>query len=236
MSLETSTRAADVIVVELEKHIASGKLRNKGPLPAERELMKQFGASRTVIREAISTLSNRGLLESKPRFRPIVRRPDYETVLDATGSVVRHLLNDPGGVRNMYMSRVFMERGLVRQAATEATKQNILDLKEALQANEKAVHDSEEFYRTDTAFHGILYRIPNNPIFPAVHQGYTSWLAPQWAKMQRLPERNIGNYQAHKAILDAILERDPDGAEAALIDHLAAAWEYVRVTFDLDDH
>lgn len=234
MSSDVNMRAADAIVAQLESQIVSGHLRNKGPLPAERELMEQFSASRTVVREAISTLSNRGLVESKPRFRPIVRKPDYVTVLNATEKVVGHLLNEPGGVKNLYMSRVFTERGLVRQAATSATKENISDLKAALEANKNAINDSEQFYRTDNAFHGVLYQIPQNPIFPALHEGYTSWLAPQWARMLRLPERNLANYKAHKAIHDAILERDPDAAEEALDVHLKAAWEYVRVTFDID--
>jgi DNA-binding FadR family transcriptional regulator len=234
MSLDLNARAADAIVSKLESQIVSGHLRDKGPLPVERELMEQFGASRTVVREAISMLSSRGLVECKPRFRPIVRKPDYATVLNATGNVVRHLLNEPGGVKNLYTTRVFMECGLVRQAAISATKEDIGDLRVAIEANENAINDSDEFYRTDNAFHGVLYKIPRNPVFPAVHEGFTSWLAPQWAVMLRSPERNLANFQSHKAILDAILERDPDAAEAALNSHLTAAWEYVRVTFDVD--
>lgn len=234
MSTDSNSRAADAVVSELETQIMSGQLQNSSPLPAERELMERFSASRTVIREAISSLSNRGLLESRPRFRPIVRKPDYLTVLNAAGSIVRHLVNEADGVKNLYMSRVFMERALVRQAATSATKADITALKEALQANKEAIDNSEEFYRTDVAFHGVLYMIPRNPIFPAVHQGYTSWLAPQWDQMLRSPERNLVNYRAHKRILDAIIDRDPEEAEEALSAHLRAAWEYVRVTFDLE--
>ena len=61
-------RASDDLVAEIEVRIASGQFENNKPLPAERDLMDMFGASRTVVREAISTLANRGLLESKPRF------------------------------------------------------------------------------------------------------------------------------------------------------------------------
>lgn len=233
MAINENMRAADAIVADLESQIVSGQLRNNGPLPAERELMEQFGASRTVIREAISMLSNRGLIESKLRFRPIVRKPDYTTVLNATGNVVQHLLNEPGGVENLYRSRVFMEQSLVRQAATSATKQNISDLKIALAANKEAINDSEQFYLTDNAFHGVLYQIPQNPIFTTLHEGYTSWLAPQWLRMQRLPDRNLLNYQAHKAILESIMERDPDAAEEAMIVHMKAAWEQLQVTFEL---
>lgn len=228
-------RAADNVVAMLEAKIVSGELEDQTPLPAERELMEQFGASRTVIREAISKLSSRGLIETKPRFRPIVRKPDYATVLHACGNVVQHLLTDKTGIKNLYDSRVFIERALVREAALSARKDDIVSLREALEENRKAIPDSNEFYRTDVAFHGVLYRIPRNPIFPAMHEGYTSWLAPQWDRMLRSPERNEVNYLAHKSILDAILERDPVAAEEALNNHLKAAWEFVRVTFDWGD-
>ena len=105
------TRAADAVVSALEHQIVSGALKDNSPLPAERMLMDQFGTSRTVIREAISMLAGRGMVESRPRFRPIVRKPDYGTVLDATGNIVSHLLNEAGGIENMYRSRMFVERG-----------------------------------------------------------------------------------------------------------------------------
>jgi len=227
----TEVRAADTVIARLEALIASGALPNGKPLPAERELMEDFGASRTVIREAISTLANRGLIESKPRFRPIVRKPDYETVLHASGNIVQHLLAERGGVKNLYDSRVFIERTLVRDAATLATKEDITALKQALAANQAAIHDSDAFYETDVAFHGVLYGVPKNPIFPAIHAGYTAWLAPHWARMTRSPERNEMAYLAHRAILTAILDRDPSAAEAALVSHLEAAWDHVRTTF-----
>ncbi|WP_417243174.1 FCD domain-containing protein [Celeribacter sp.] len=225
------SRAADSVIDHLEQRILSGELENGAPLPAERDLMEDFGASRTVIREAILALSNRGLIESKPRYRPIVRKPDYETVLNATGKIVQNLLTETGDVKNLYDSRVFIERGLVREAAAMATKDDIADLKAALAANEAAISDSTAFYETDVAFHGVLYRVPKNPIFPAIHLGYTAWLAPHWEKMLRAPERNELNFHAHKAILTAIMERDPDAAEEMLKSHLDAAWDHVRTTF-----
>lgn len=228
-------RAADPIVAAIEQRIADGVLEDSAPLPSERLLMEEFSASRTVVREAITALSNRGLIECKPRFRPIVRRLGYETIIDTTGPVIRKLLTDSQGVKNLYDTRVFIERGLVREAALSAGKEDIQNLKAALQANHEAIGDSEAFYQTDTAFHRVLYSITRNPIFPAVHEGFTSWLAPQWEKMQRSPERNENNFLAHQRIYAAILERDPDAAEAELCGHLKAAWAHVSVTFNWDN-
>jgi DNA-binding FadR family transcriptional regulator len=134
-------------------------------------------------------------------------------------------------VRNLYESRLFIEQALVRQAALHARKQDIDDLRAALADNEAAIDDSDAFYQSDMAFHGVLYRIPRNPIFPAVHSAYTSWLAPHWSRMPRSPERNAMNFHSHAQIVERIVERDADGAENALRRHLDTAWEYVRVTF-----
>jgi len=226
-----SFRAADAIVAEIERRITTGQLEHGTPLPSERLLIEEFGTSRTVVREAITALSSRGLIECKPRFRPIVRQIGYENVIDATGPVVRRLLGEPGGVRNLYEARVFMERTLARDAATSASKDDIARLKAALAANHEAIDDSRRFYQADIAFHRVLYLIPRNPVFPAVHEGFVSWLAPQWEKMPRSLERNRQNCIAHEAIYNAILERDPDAAEAAIIAHLDDAWSFVKATF-----
>lgn len=225
-------RASDDLVAEIEIRIASGQFENNKPLPAERDLMDMFGASRTVVREAISTLANRGLLESKPRFRPVVKKPDYGTVLIATGKIIEHLLGEPGGVSDLYKSREFIERSLVRHAALHANKDDIVELKAALAANYEAIDDTPKFFQTDMQFHGVLYQIVRNPIFPAIHKGYLSWLSPSWGKMKRSPDHNFINYQAHKKIFEAILERDPLRAEDALSEHLAVAWEVVKDTLE----
>ena len=227
----TEARAADAIVEVIERRIAEGRFENQEPLPSERALMEEFGASRTVVREALTALSNRNLIVRKPRYRRVVRRVGYDTVLDASGPVVRQLLSDTEGVRNLYATRVVIERGLVRNAAENASKADIQALKAAVVANKEAIPNSDAFYDTDVAFHRVLYTIGGNPIFPAIHERFVSWLAPQWDKMERLPERNAHIYEVHAAIYQVILERDPDVAEAALISHLDVAWSFVKSTF-----
>ncbi|MBT52160.1 MAG: GntR family transcriptional regulator [Mameliella sp.] len=228
---DESGRAADQVVRSIAERIRSGALADGQPLPPERDLMEEYAISRTVVREAVRTLSSRGLIEALPRHRPVVRKPGFDAAIDAVGSIVSHLLGEPGGVKNLFDTRIMVEAALVRQAAQQATKDDIAALKTALEANGAAILDSEEFYRTDNAFHGVLYQIPQNPVLPAIHRAYTTWLAPQWSRMPRLPERNRTNLDAHRAIYDAILMRDPDAAEARLRDHLATAWAQVRETF-----
>ncbi len=227
-------RAADDLFAEIEKMIQSGELGDGQPLPPEREIVEKFGVSRTVVREAILALSNKGLVEARPRFRPVVRKPDYDTALKTVESVVGRLLDQPNGIKNLFDTRTMIEASLVRHAALHANREDLEGLRKALEQNEAVINDSEKFYETDKVFHGILFDIPRNPVFPVLHKAYTTWLAPQWSRMPRLPERNRQNFESHKAIYEAILMRDPDGAEKALRDHLANAWNQVKKTFELE--
>lgn len=227
----TRQRAADHLVSVFEDQIRSGDLAEGDMLPPEREIVQAYGVSRTVVREAVLALSNKGLVEARPRYRPVVVKPGADAALTVVESIVGQLLGQPGGVRNLFDLRIMMEAALVREAALQATRDHIQQLKDALAANKAAIDNSEAFFRTDTAFHGVLFQIPHNPVLPSIHRAYTTWLAPQWTQMPRMPQRNQRNYEAHKRIYEAILHRDPDLAETELRSHLAAAWEQVSMTF-----
>ncbi|WP_282095379.1 FadR/GntR family transcriptional regulator [Epibacterium ulvae] len=230
-SQEDKGRAADLVVSKLAQKIQSGELEDGQPLPPERNLMEEFGISRTVVREAVVALSNKGLIEARPRHRPVVRKPGYDAAFEALESIVTHLLHEPDGVRNLFDTRIIIESALVREAAKNANKDDLIALKQALEANEAAINDSDAFYQTDIGFHQVLYGIPRNPVLPAINKAYTTWLAPHWSQMPRLPDRNRRNFEAHKEIYDAVLMRDPDAAEEALRCHLQSAWKQVRETF-----
>lgn len=227
-------RAADFVVDQIEASILSGELIDGTALPPERDLMEQYKVSRTVVREALTRLSGRGLLITKPRHRPIVAKPGLETAIDAVGGIIGPLLEQPGGIKNLFDTRVLLEVALAREAAVKADKDDIKRLKGALEANRKAIEDSQKFYATDIAFHGIFYAISGNPVLPAIHKAYSNWLAQQWQFMPRDAERNTHNYQSHETIFDAVLSRDPDQAEAVVRKHLHAAWQQVKNTFQLD--
>ena len=225
-------RAADELFKKFEDMIISGELADGAPLPPEREIVDTFGVSRTVVREAILALSNKGLIEARPRFRPVVRKPSFDTAISTVENVVGRLLLQPNGVKNLFDTRIMIEASLVREAAKSASRNHLEALKLALDANGEAIDDSELFYETDKIFHGVLFDIPGNPVLPSIHKAYTTWLAPYWSQMPRLPKRNMANHKAHTEIYEAILMRDPDEAEASLRRHLADAWDQVKKTFE----
>ena len=74
---QTNGRAADDLFRTFEQLINSGALVDGQPLPPEREIVETYGVSRTVVREAVLALANKGLVEARPRFRPVVRKPTF---------------------------------------------------------------------------------------------------------------------------------------------------------------
>ena len=224
-------RVSDYLVDQLEAKILSNNIKDGETLPSERELMNQYDVSRTVVREAIATLSSRGLVLTKPRFRPTVRKPGIDSALDSISGIVSHLLSQSDGVKNLFDTRVMLEAMLVREAAIHANKEDIKALREALEANGKSINNSKEFFTTDVLFHSILYAIPNNPILPSLQKAFVSWLSSHWKEMEIKDQRNELNYNYHKKIFEAILNRDPDEAEKALRAHLVDAWIDIEKTF-----
>ncbi len=120
-------RRADNIVQEVEQRILDGRLPVGAILPSERILMEEFSASRTVVREAITALSNRGLLDCKPRFRPTIRKPGMETAFAITTPIVQQLLVERAGVENHQAHKVIFDAILSRDpdAAEAALKHHL---------------------------------------------------------------------------------------------------------------
>ena len=59
-----TARLYEQIVKQIEESIVEGVLKPGDQLPTERELAQQFGVSRTAVREAVKTLTEKGLVES----------------------------------------------------------------------------------------------------------------------------------------------------------------------------
>ncbi len=226
-----ANRRSQAVTDELARLIRSGGLPEGARLPTERDLMQRFGVSRAAVREAIASLASHGLVVTRLGHRPVVRRPDFGVAIDTVGQFVGHLVADEAGVWNLFNSRIFLEAALARWAAQHARRDDIEALGTALEANRRAIGDPLRFDETDVAFHAILYRIPGNPIFPAVHKAYVEWLIQHWRSMRRGASIDRMNHAGHVALFEAIQARDPDGAEEALRRHLTAAWEFVRSTF-----
>lgn len=208
------------VAAHLEAQILAGKLRPGDQLPPERDLQASFGVGRPAIREALIALQKAGLVELNNGARARVLMPTASHIFTGMAPAVRQMLSTEEGQRAFQGARLFFEVGLARDAARHATEDDLVSLKEALEANRQAIGDRERFTGTDIAFHFELAKIARNPIFIALHDQISEWLKEQRVVTLAASGQERTAYNAHRAIYDGIAARDADRAEAAMRDHL----------------
>src|SRR5688500_14002387 len=63
LPIKPKERLYQEIVDQIQHQIVSGALKPGDQIPAERDLAERFGVSRTAVREAIKSLTEKGLIE-----------------------------------------------------------------------------------------------------------------------------------------------------------------------------
>lgn len=198
--------------------IFEGKFQSYDALPPEADLAIQFGVSRTVIREAIRRLAERGMILVAHGRRHRVRPPSPEVAADHLSLLMKR---GQGSLRDLIELRMPLETEIVRLAAQRATSEDLAALKACLEAHREAETLSEQVQR-DMQFHQLLAQASHNVTFTVVLEAVSELLT---ASRERTIGR-VGNSRAvrhHEKILEAIVAGDADSAAAAMRAHLEMA-------------
>lgn len=221
-------KLSETVEEELERIIRQGELAEGDMIPSERELMEMFGVGRPSIRDALSALARKGLVKISSGERTRVTRPSAEHIVSELSGMSKDFLARPGGLKYFDQLRQFFESSLVRYAAEYATDEQIHNLEEALKLNERSLQNTEQFKKTDVNFHRVIAEIPGNPIFLAVHQALVDWVIAERPVRSDEDQHslNLISYKAHRDILNKIRERDVEGADQVLKDHLQYVYDH----------
>src|SRR4051794_36951465 len=149
-------RFASVVVEELAEAIVSGSLAEGDVLPTEPVLCEQFGFSRTVIREALKMLEERGLVRVEQGRGTTVQPRDGWNLLDPTVLAIALAHDDDMSLlENLVAVRAVLEREMAVAAASRLAPEELAALAENI-AGMRASYDTyEEFRAHDLAFHAI---------------------------------------------------------------------------------
>lgn len=211
---------SEQVAEQLEADILEGRLKEDDQLPAERELMEQFGVGRPAVREALFYLQRLGLIAINSGTRARVIRPTAEAVMARLSGVTRQLLAQSQGQQYFQEARAMFEISLARYAAQHASADDLASLRQALEENRSALGDEARFKRSDNDFHGVLASIARNPIFNAVHDALSEWLDDRRAQVLQREGEDHAALKAHTEIVEAIASGDPDAAEASMRRHM----------------
>jgi len=220
------------IARQIRNLIRDGKLNIGDKLPAERDLVQQFGASRASVREALSALEMLGLIECRGGQGNFIKADGRDGTID--GELLRTLLqnHDPFEI---FEARLEMEPSLAALAAERATDEERKKLSAQVEklralgsrilAEADKVPAIEEYMEEDRKYHLEISRCSHNSVLFTVFSGVNLMMKEtHWRAMKSTglaDERNVRSYAVeHEAILEAILARDPKAAEREAHNHL----------------
>ncbi|MBU9433750.1 FCD domain-containing protein [Burkholderia multivorans] len=205
--------------------LATAILRGDYPpeslLPREPDLMAMFGVSRTVLREALRTLTSKGLVESRPKVGTRVRPRRAWNLLDADlldwYARVAPALSFALKLQEM---REMIEPHAAAMAARVRAADAIAAIDEALDAM-AAARNVDEWVRADLRFHLSVLEAGGNELLVPLGALIDRTLEAQLHLNARRAHVYNASLAEHAAVGDAIRAGDADGARRAMAALLA---------------
>ncbi len=200
-------------------------------LPPEGPLSEHFGVSRTVIRESVKRLEEKGLVVVAQGRGTQVARSGSWNMLDPV--VLSALINNDeslGILDELTIVRGNLEAAMAGAVATQRSDEELTRIEHALGAMREMQHDSDSFRQADVVFHLTVMELSRNR------------LAENIAKRLYLRALESTRYQGmgyegafrstldeHALVFEAISRRDVDAAERAMREHIVNSWQRRRL-------
>ncbi len=218
------------VVDSLATSIREGKLLPGEKLPTEAEIMTRFDVSRTVVREALSRLQASSLVETRHGIGTFVLQPQ-----DAGNfKITAEDFTTVDDVISVLELRISLETEAAGLAAQRRTDENLRTMAAALQAFQDSINRDSDAVPPDFQFHMEVARSTGNRHFADLMTYLGTMIIPRTRvnTTQNAPEGRI-NYLhrvngEHESIYNAILNRDPEAARAAMRTHLSNSRERLR--------
>lgn len=193
---------AEQVYDRIEHDILTGKYA-QGEVISEKRLSEELGVSRTPIREAMSRLAHEKLIKDS-----------------TNGTIVVGVTEND--VRDLMAVKTRIETLAVRRAAEYITDEEIKELKDNVEQQEFFAQkkDAEKVRDLDTQFHDVIYQASRSITFETI-------LIPIHHKMLKFRKfslekenRIYDSVAEHRALYEAIADRDADRAETLVSIHI----------------
>lgn len=209
---------------QLEALIVEGSLSPGELLPPERKLGDMLGVSRTVVREAVRSLTARGLLEVRSGAGTFVRALGPGIFHDPMDLLVRA---SRLRAEQIYEVRSVLEITVAGLAAERAGVEEIAALEVEVAALRQENAPAGEYAQHDFRFHIRLAESTHNALFLALVNSVSVITIRTMQRMYAAGSHKTPFWRftlvEHSAILDRIRQRDAEGARRAMADHMEKA-------------
>lgn len=218
------------LIKALRVRIDDGDLKPGDKLPSEQELVERYGVSRTVVREAISSLRASGFVATQQGVGAFVlQRSGWPAF--PTGETNPDLLQE---IVNVLELRIALEVEAAALAAQRRKPEHIVQMRGALDRMAAMIEASEDAIAPDLRFHHAVAEATGNSHFTHLFSYLGALLIPR----ARVPtfrfyaadpvEYLLRVNREHEEIYQAINRQDSDAARSAMRLHLSNSRERLR--------
>ncbi len=213
MSMSTPLREA--ILDKLQ----SGHWRAGDRLPTERELSESHGVSRTTVRKALLDLKQQGLIEQTVGSGTFVT----EHVGARLGQRVQQDSSQHTSPAELMEARLAMEPAIIEMAIRNANQADLQRM-DACCVNAENAETLEAFEHWDAELHQAIADAAHNSFVGNVFNLMKTVRAQgDWGQLKKksvTPERRLAYQAEHRAIVDALRDRDAVRARELTLAHL----------------
>lgn len=214
---------SDQVRLSILDAIVAGRLRPGDKLPSEIDQARGFRVSRTAVRAALRSLAELGLITTVQGRGggSFVNRPDSAPVERNLKEAIEVMLQfDAVALTEILEARRGLESLCARLGASRRAQQQLDEMEETLERAQDESLSLESWLDLDIRFHRAVARSSDNRVLivplAALHSVVQPGLNAAIMRVVRRPQIN----KQHRAIYEAIRDRDPDAATAAIDRHL----------------
>jgi len=217
---------ASAVAAELVSRIVSGQHPEGTSLPSEAALCETFSVSRTVIREAVKMLQEKGLVQVRQGTGTTVTLRTTWNLLDELVLAATIAEEDgPDVLDDLVVTRRLLESDMANVTARYATDDTVAQLRALVDRMDELVDDHVTYEEHDRAFHDVVMRTSGNRIARAVVRALESQVVNSVRYMGH-PHREqcVASNRGHRQVYERIAAHDPAGAAEAMFTHITQAW------------
>ena len=198
----------------LREDILKGRYKQQDEL-REATIGKELGVSRTPVREALRQLELEGLVTIVPNKGAYVTGISQKDIWD------------------IYQMRKYLEGMCARWAAEHITEDQLEELEETIllsefQMKKENGYNKEQVTGLDGRFHTILYEASGSRMLCHVLTDFHRYVQMARKSSINVKARAEKSIEEHKAILQAIRDRNPDLAEQLAKEHIVHVMQNLK--------
>lgn len=211
---------SDRLQQQIKDLILTQGLAPGDPLPTEFELVDELGVSRNSLREALKALQAVGIVEIRHGFGMYVGRMSLDALVDElTFHSQITLGNDGNELANLVELREILECGLLRRLIAERPDADHSEVAAVVDQMDVEVQQDTIAPETDRRFHEVLYRPLDNPLVPQLLGAFWDVYHAVQDRLGPAADDRADEALGHRRIYQAVIDRDPEAATAAMISH-----------------